>query len=504
MKYNKNISIYILIILIFCIILFFLYNIFIYKNIENLDFKTYDIYSYDSDGYNELGFDKDGYDKNGYDKYGYNKDGFDIDGYDKYGYDKNSVNKYGFTIDGMNTNEIIDKRFDTSRSFNNSHPFNLVNDNTRAKIKERINLAIFNAANEKDKFVLKYSNIDLDEKIPECHVGSGNSPNNISIRGDPNYEPYKKYDCKLYQYYQKCLDCQKKDPNSCALYFPAQKSSDSDEFSEPEVRCASGNLCPQDFKCINPPDMGGFGCYGNTFTDEFLPPIDPSSNDGKICKYPITINNELNDDSKCRIANNNLFYNENPIFAAYNIYGCNLYNLWEKCNTIINTENNNEKKCVKFYPDINDIVDVSCNENDDNIITDCNQPPDLYGNIGGFGCYNSSGNGKAPMNPEDNNGKFCKYPLVEMSNDEKNKIIRHMVNKQLSTNQIQIDFHQKKIDKIQQKFNDDKNKSNINIINNKLKKYKNVLNKLKNKNDKNDDDIQLFNNLKKVIYYLKK
>ena len=46
---------------------------------------------------------------------------------------------------------------------------------------------------------------------------------------------------------------------------------------------------------------------------------------------------------------------------------------------------------------------------------------------------NSSGNGKAPMNPEDNNGKFCKYPLVEMSNDE-NKIIRHMVNKQLSTN----------------------------------------------------------------------
>ena len=116
----------------------------------------------------------------------------------------------------------------------------------------------------------KYQCIDygpVSQTNDKCYMG-------IREREDPDGTPYAKVGCKLYDYYNKCVKCAKE--NKCLNFNP---SSDGGYVVCEDCEYGKPN-------CLASPDESyGYGCPGQDFSSDNIPPIDPSLNDGVICEF---------------------------------------------------------------------------------------------------------------------------------------------------------------------------------------------------------------------------
>jgi hypothetical protein len=269
----------------------------------------YDIYGFNVNGLNKYGFDKaginkDGFNKkgfkydistnnsynySGFDENGYNKNGYDESGYDKYGYDINGINKYGFDINGVNK-KLRPNIYKSKNKIFNTYPFNLI---SKKQIIENNN-SIQNTLDIEDKKINDLKEINKKFKKKETCVD--NLPG-----------AYLKYGCNLFNYYNKCKKCTLKGPEYCAVYdisscpssMTQEECTKQNKWNNGGMRCAktgdklpNGQIfkCPDNFKCINPPDHNpaGFGC--RDINNSNIEPIDPIINGGNVC---VTWNNNM-------------------------------------------------------------------------------------------------------------------------------------------------------------------------------------------------------------------
>lgn len=124
-----------------------------------------------------------------------------------------------------------------------------------------------------------------DNRPSKCTLGweyqcvnygkSGNIPKSKTCymginQKQPLKNQYATIGCNLYNYYEDCLKC--KDLGKCSVY-----------STNGEVKCEK---CKYGKKpnCLSSP-TDGFGCPGQDFISDNIPPINPINNNGVVCRY---------------------------------------------------------------------------------------------------------------------------------------------------------------------------------------------------------------------------
>lgn len=520
-------------------------------NYINRDSQYYDKNGFDRKGYDRNGYDKDGYNIKGFNKSGYNRDGYDEEGYNIYGYNKEGVNKFGYDIDGNKVSEdkeenILNKYFKKSKkTFFNMFPFNIKNDILDQKIKKETNdyvnaynkIELYFRSNdaignntlyqkEQNKKDISRGNFK-DVKNYKCWLG--NQEDILNRNGQ--YASYKKFDCSLNEFYQKCKMLEKEDkcllyvPSSCIKKYDDKKKGYVDDcesnssFEEVDKKNGTtikqvvsidkdGNKqtqdikleCPDDFKCINLPEDGGFGCPNKDFSEGPLEPINYTpeelkkfKDDGEgfpVCEYPQVTKSYTN----CYIGDNKNILNENSIFSPYIKYGCDLYNNYKKCMDM------SGGKYLVHDNNLGNVIEKELKKNSDGkyILPDgtiynqeeyCKTPPDNVG-ISGFGCYNEDGTEFIePLDPQKNKGNVCKYPIFDITDNNSNN----------------INIYNKETEMLIGRINDSNNKQNIQKLKDEIKNIDDKKQKLlSRKKILIDNNKKLYNNIKKKYQtYLK-
>lgn len=541
------------------------YN-YINRNSQQYNRKGFDRKGFDLNGYNEEGYDKDGYSKNGY-----NKKGYDREGYNMYGYNKDGINKFGFDVDGNKVIEekvdnILDKYFEESKkTFFNMFPFNIKSDMLDQKIKnvtndyinsyDKLNMyyksedAIGNnTLYQREQYLQNISKNELkDEKKYKCWLGNQED----ILDKDGQYASYRKFDCSLNELYQRCKVLEKED--KCLLYVPPscikKYDNETEKFiddcesnsSFEEVDKKNGKTikqiieidkdgnektrdiqlkCPDNFKCINLPENGGFGCPNTDFTKEPLEPINYTKEEMKKLKesgegYSICENPQRKKSiTNCYLGDNKNLLNENPIFSPYIKYGCNLYKNYERCMDM------SGNKYLVYDNYVGSVVEKELEKNSDGkyILPDgtiynkeeyCKTPPDNVG-ITGFGCYDKDGiNYVKPLDPQKNRGKVCEYPIYNISAKDSNEI--DILNKKNDIKKQEIENSDN--DEEIKKLNKDMNETNKQIkellskkkvlIENNKKLYNNIKKKyefyLENINSNSPDNVEMKNYIRNIL-----
>lgn len=261
-------------------------------NVNGYNKKGYNLYGYDENGLNKDGYNIAGYkldtetnryyNKNGYDKNGYNKYGYDENGYDKYGYNKDGINQYGFDISGVNT-KLKQNFIERTNEIFGTFPFNRLSSEEIEKRNKEVNLQLLNEDILEQELKDQYNVIDEE----------------TCTNGLPN--EFNKYGCDLFNYYNLCKECVKKGDNYFLKYEPkycpniySEAECEKYNFWKKRVICVENdenNQKPDNYKCINPPSLNGFGCYSE-IDGEYSEPINHMSNNyNYICNKQYTINN---------------------------------------------------------------------------------------------------------------------------------------------------------------------------------------------------------------------
>jgi hypothetical protein len=87
----------------------------------------------------------------------------------------------------------------------------------------------------------------------------------------PMKNEYGTFGCNLYNYYNACIQCEKK--NKCLVYYVDGTVNCED--------CKNGKKP----NCLSSP-TDGFGCPGESYIEDNMAPIDPSIHSGVVCAYP--------------------------------------------------------------------------------------------------------------------------------------------------------------------------------------------------------------------------
>ena len=121
--------------------------------------------------------------------------------------------------------------------------------------------------------------------ITNCYIGD----NKNILNENPIFSPYIKYGCDLYNNYERCMSM----PDNKYLvydnYIGGLIEKDLEKNSNGKYILPDNTIYNKEEYCKTPPDnvgISGFGCYNKDGTD-YLKPIDPQKNNGKICEYPM-------------------------------------------------------------------------------------------------------------------------------------------------------------------------------------------------------------------------
>ena len=512
-------------------------------NYYNRNSQMYNREGYDVKGYDVNGYDKEGYNNEGYNKHGYNKDGYDKNGYDIYGYNKDGVNRFGFNIKGervykdgeeVEENNMSQYFEDSEKTFNNQYPFSLMSDMFNDKIEKETNdtVTAFEKMNQyyrdelsrktnslyqnemlmQDKYKDEIKRTQGNRKTYKCWLGNDK---NI-LNNNSQYASYQKFDCSLSELFEKCQELEQED--KCLLYvspvcidkFNTEENRYIKDCNAPGefVEVKKGEIathnrvieidkdgnekteevklkCPDNFKCMNLPEEGGFACPGKEFTDSPMEPIKYSPEELQkykdndegfpICEYP----QKRTAVNQCYLGDNRNILNENPVFTPYIKYGCDLYKNYKKC------METGEGKYLVYDEFRKDVIEKDLEKNSEGkyILPNgleytktkyCKSPPDIMG-MSGFGCYTKDGKGtEPPIDPSKNDGKVCNNPVFNLSRKDINNI--DIYNQEIETTRNKIDNTDDETEKadLENKIKEIQSKKDV-LINKKKELLNNVL-----------------------------